>query len=86
MSTSLILVGFSLIFLLLFSFSILLFIVIRRITHRIREKKLKIISEKLESEILMAMSAADDSPALEVAKNYLNYHLRKMKNQTEFPC
>jgi hypothetical protein len=73
MSTSLILLGYSLIFLLLFSLSILLFIVGRRFAYHIQDKKLKIISESLESEILSAMSAADDTQALKVAETYANY-------------
>ncbi len=73
MSTSLILIGFSLIFLLLFSLSIILFIVGRRIAHRVRDKKIKSISEKMEAEILTAMSRSDDSQALKVAKKYANY-------------
>ncbi len=73
MSTSLILVGFSLAFLLFFSVSIFLFILGRRIVQGIQDKKWDAVSERLESDILSAMSAADDAQALKVAEAYADH-------------
>jgi hypothetical protein len=70
MSISAIIVGYSLVFLLALSLTILLFIVLRRIYLRARDRKMNAITEKLETEILKSMSAPDDRKAIKVAKKY----------------
>jgi HEAT repeat protein len=70
MSIPLIIVGYSLVFLLFFALSIFVFIIVRRIALRSRERKLETLSEELETEILLAMSAPDEGVARKVAETY----------------
>jgi HEAT repeat protein len=70
MSIPLIIVGYSLVFLLFFALSIFVFIIVRRIALRSRERKLETLSEELETDILLAMSAPDEGVAHKVAETY----------------
>jgi HEAT repeat protein len=70
MNISLIIVGYSLAFLLVFALSIFVFIIVRRIVHRSRDRKKEALSEKLESDILLAMSAPDEAVARKTAETY----------------
>jgi len=70
MSISAIIVGFSLVFLLSLSLALLLFIILRRIYLRARDRTMNAIGEKLEADILKAMSAPDNRKAIKVAKRY----------------
>jgi HEAT repeat protein len=73
MSISLIIVGYSLVFLLIFALSIFIFIIVRRVVLRAREHKLDAISERMETDILLAMSAPDEGIARKVAETHSGY-------------
>ena len=70
MSISLIIVGYSLGFLLIFALIIFLFIITRRIVLRSRDRTREALSEKLETDVLLAMSAPDEVVARKVADTY----------------
>ncbi|MGB2908482.1 MAG: HEAT repeat domain-containing protein [Candidatus Aminicenantaceae bacterium] len=84
MSISLIIVGYSVAFLLAFSLALILFIIHLRIIRGAHERKLDQISEDLETDILMAMSAKEDDKALEVAKKYSIYPTVLIRVLTEY--
>jgi hypothetical protein len=73
MSVPLIIAGYSLLFLLGFSLSVFLFIVIRRIHLRIRSRRMEAVSEAMETDILTAMSAPDEKKALKAAERYADF-------------
>ncbi len=84
MSIPLIIVGYSAAFLLAFSLALILFIIHLRVIRGAHKHKLDQISEDLETEILMAMSAKEDDKALEVAKKYSGYPTVLIQVLTEY--
>jgi hypothetical protein len=70
MSPSLIIVLYSLIFLLLFSFSLFAFIIVRRVVIDRRQARVQDIYSQIEKDILEAISRLQPEFSLEVARRY----------------
>jgi hypothetical protein len=84
MSIPLIIVGYSVAFLLAFSLALFFLIIHLRIFRQAHESKLDLISDDLETDILMAMSAGDEDKALEIVKKYSRYPTVLIRVLTEY--
>ncbi len=84
MKIPLIIVGYNLAFLIALSLGIFFFILHRRIIRQAQFRRLEVVAEKLESEILRALSAKDDRPALKVAQKYKKYPAVLMRVLVDF--
>ncbi len=73
MNTPTLIVIFALIFLALFTIGIFIFIVLSRIIRQKRERRIEEVSDRMQTEILDAMSADDDGLARGVARRYAAY-------------
>lgn len=84
MEIRLILVIYGLIFLLILTFVLLIFIVQRRVIRQARSRKMDAVSERLETDILLALSAENDEKAENVAAEYRDYPGVLMQALTEY--
>ena len=84
MNIPLIVVSYSVVFLLVFSLILFLFIIHLRIIRHAQEHRLDKISEDLETDILMAMSAEEDDRARELAKRYSGHPKVLIRVLTEY--
>jgi hypothetical protein len=84
MEIRLTLVVYGLIVLLILIFALLLFIVQRRVIRLVQSRKMDVLSERLETDILLALSAEDDGKALQVAAEYKDHPAVLMRALTEY--